>query len=957
MTTKRNKAFTLPELIIGLVIILLVMGGVVATLKSGLDVFFSSEANGKVTTGVRFTVASFKREILPMVNGASSIEILKDMSGVPATISGSGDYYIYRSTDCTVKCRSAAGDVSLNGSEYISSLDFTVPKASADKLENFMLSMDLEGQDPNYKTAYLSLDLAMALVGKPEKSNTSNASGSYYTGGVLHFSAFNFKNLNIRDASEGNKVLADSQSVAKGDALQVHYDISVPAGKKDATKILWYARTQLNTEVAADKDKSIGYYESTKYASVTYSDTTAKNYWWPLLVKSNDKYYLASELYKSIDVVTGNNFLEIPTSNDKFYVYTGQGGGTKDLTDMGDFEADGSLKSGSSGKAQPLSEYCFLRAWVVPSYSDSDGTNVRYPSGYAQWSTRVNIRETGVAGQKFFNDWMLAIQASNNGTSTTDQLANHWQNSTGETANAVINGSEVDITGPHGSNLIQFAKVISPDYLNDARRYDMAVNGGKSYTSPANYTIIIDAKAGVSTAGIGLLLNGYRNNGRTSGYVFYYDPGANGYPIRLQDTSNIVDGYAARGVREIESPQQADTLSSSNKNDNLLASNITDSSNQHGRRFYSSYYNPQYVPSALQNNIFNSWQESDSSTLQNNKGDDTNECKQMQARRRYMITVLEYYTSDEEKPRLLVRMRLLKNLADVIKETSKTEALLRAEDPFLDGPEFYYSEPAWYGVFVGQKPGYDSASKKYSFKAVRPGDTSAAVVRTIMDKDDSAQYYEQTPSYYAVQTPSTTLRYKNGYAVKGRIVKNSKDEIVKIFNGGVYKGTALDPRTELGGGNNSASVLGTLGPSRSRWMGIALWGGQVSNKSSIELYNMTLAPGFDESELRAIMETDAKVFGIDEIISQTQLANETYYSAASDSSAKWNGSLFGNSKASAGNGNMNMSNDYANRFTNASGTVQRCVMSLQHTGGANCGCPMCRVYQIYQDATKRIKFW
>ena len=190
-----------------------------------------------------------------------------------------------------------------------------------------------------------------------------------------------------------------------------------------------------------------------------------------------------------------------------------------------------------------------------------------------------------------------------------------------------------------------------------------------------------------------------------------------------------------------------------------------------------------------------------------------------------MITVLEYYTSDEEKPRLLVRMRLLKNLADVIKETGKTEALLRAEDPFLDGPEFYYSEPAWYGVFVGQKPGYDSASKKYSFKAVRPGDTSAAVVRTIMDKDDSAQYYEQTPSYYAVQTPSTTLRYKNGYAVKGRIVKNSKDEIVKIFNGGVYKGTALDPRTELGGGNNSASVLGTLGPSRSRWMGIALWGG------------------------------------------------------------------------------------------------------------------------------------
>ena len=953
--TIRRNAFTLPELIIAMVIILLVLGGVVATLKSGLDVFYSSEANGKVTTGVRFTVATFKREILPMVNGASSIEILKDMSGVPATINGSGDYYIYRSTDCTVKCRSAAGDVTLNGSEYISSLDFAVPKASADRLENYMLDMHVEGQAPDYKTAYVSLDVLMALVGKPEKATTSSVSGNYYTGGVLHFSAFNFTNLKIRDASEDYKVLADSQSVAKGDVMQVHYDIAVPAGKKDATKILWYARTELNTNVAADKDKSIGYHEAAKYASVSYSDTTAKDYWWPLLIKSNDKYYLAGELYKSIDVVTGNNFLEIPTSNDKFYVYTGQGGGAKDLTDMGDFDANGVLKDAS--KAQPMSEYCFLRAWVVPSYCDSDGTDTRYPSGYAQWSTRVNIRETGVAGQKFFNDWMLDVQAKNIGAETDDQKTNHWQNSTGETATASITTSKTVITGPGDSNLIQYAKVISPDYLNDARRYDMAVNNGKSYTSPANYTIIIDAQAGVSTAGIGLLLNGYRSNGRTSGYVFYYDPGANGYPIRLQNTSNIVDGYAARGVREIESPQQADTLSSSN-NDNLLASNITDSSNQHSRRFYSNYYNPQYVPAALQNNIFNNWVESSSSTLQSKKGDDTNERVQMQARRRYMITILEYYTTDEDRPRLLVRMRLLKNLADVISATGKTEAQLRAADPFLDGPEFYYSEPAWYGVFVGQKPSYASSTKKYTFKAMRPGASSANVVRTIMNNDDSSQFYDSTSSYYAVQTPSTsaastTTRYKDSYSVVGRILTSSRNTTSKTFNGGVYKGVALDTVNDLG----STSNLGPLGPNRSRWIGIALWGGQVSNQSSIELYNMTLAPGFDESELRSIMETNAKVFGIEEMIGSSQLANETYYSADSDTSAKWNNSLFGSSAKSAGEGNTSMSNEYKNRFTNASGTAQQCIMSLQHTGGDSCGCPMCRVYQIYQDATKRIKFW
>lgn len=948
MTTKRNKAFTLPELIIGLVIILLVMGGVVATLKSGLDVFFSSEANGKVTTGVRFTVASFKREILPMVNGASSIEILKDMSGVPATISGSGDYYIYRSTDCTVKCRSAAGDVSLNGSEYISSLDFTVPKASADKLENYLLDMHVEGQDPNYKTAYISLDVLMALVGKPEKAATSNAYGAVYTGGVLHFSAFSFSNLKIHDVSKGDNVLADNQSVAKGDVLRVSYNISVPAGKKDDTKILWYARTQLNTNVAADKDKSIGYHEATKYASVTYSDTTAKDYWWPLLIKSNDKYYLASELYKSIDVTPGNNLLEIPTSNDQFYVYTGTGAGTKDLTETGDFDADGSLKSGSSGKAHPLSEYCFLRAWVVPSYSDSDGTNVRYPSGYAQWSTRVNIRETGVAGQKFFNDWMLAIQANKNGTSTQDQIANHWQSGA---ASATINGSGVDISGPD-DNRIQYAKIISPDYLNDARRYDMAVNGGKSYTSPANYTIIIDAKAGDTTAGIGLLLNGYRNNDRTSGYVFYYDPAANGYPIRLQNPNGVVGGYNARGVKEIESPQQADSLSTKNGNDNLLASNITDSDHQHGRRFYSSYYNPQYVPAALRNNIFSNWQESASTVLQDNVGEKTIERTQMKERRRYMVTILEYYTSDEEKPRLLVRMRLLKNLADVIKETGETEADLRAVDPFLDGPEFYYSEPAWYGVFVGQEPAYDSSEQKYTFKAMRAGDTSATVARQMMVSDDANGFYDKTSSYYAVQTPANSMRYKNGYSITGRIIVNSQ-EVTKTFNGGVYKGIALDTVNDLSNPGN----LGALGPSRSRWVGIALWIGKTgSSSAAINLYNMTLAPGFDESELRSIMEKDAKVFGIDEIIPSTQLANETYYSAASDSSAKWNSTLFSGSK-SDGAGNTSKSNDYKDRFKNALDAYQQCVMSLQHTGKDDCTCPMCRVYNIYKKLTTRIEFW
>ncbi|MCD8162860.1 MAG: hypothetical protein LUE09_05325 [Synergistaceae bacterium] len=62
--------------------------------------------------------------------------------------------------------------------------------------------------------------------------------------------------------------------------------------------------------------------------------------------------------------------------------------------------------------------------------------------------------------------------------------------------------------------------------------------------------------------------------------------------------------------------------------------------------------------------------------------------------RRFIVTLLEYYIDDEEYQRLLVRVRMLKNISDVTKDTGKTEAELREEDPFLIGPNFYLSEPA-----------------------------------------------------------------------------------------------------------------------------------------------------------------------------------------------------------------------------------------------------------------------
>ena len=316
-----------------------------------------------------------------------------------------------------------------------------------------------------------------------------------------------------------------------------------------------------------------------------------------------------------------------------------------------------------------------------------------------------------------------------------------------------------------------------------------------------------------------------------------------------------------------------------------------------------------------------------------------------------MVTILEYHTGDKENPRLLVRMRLLKNLSEVMaKYPMMSERELRAEDPFLCGPRFYYSEPAWYGSFVGQKPKMvttgtgNKTTYQYIFKAKRYGADGADIERTVSTNENGYGYYNTGSNFYALQTPDingANSRYKEGFSYK---IKNQ----TKTFNGGVYKAQSLDPRKELGSYDKKDNNLGNLKPDRYRWIGLAIWGGQLGNRSSVEIYDMTIAPGFDAGELRSITENGAQVFGMDETNGSfpTGLAE---YSADRDTSVKWNHELFGIS--SDGNGNQSHGNAYAGRFKNAQNETQPCVMSLQHVSSdyTSCGCPMCEAYRKYNN--------
>jgi len=679
----------------------------------------------------------------------------------------------------------------------------------------------------------------------------------------------------------------------------------------------------------------------------------------------------------------------------------------------------------NTGKAQSFAKYCFLRAWVVPGYMDKTGetSSKVYPVGYEQWSDTIQIQPTTKAGNKFWSEWVTALDNAANDKYTSQ----HWKATSGNTTIGTTIDSdtgkyEATLTrkGDTSSNNAQIAKVLRPDHLQEARLYEKAAYG-KSYTTVTNYSYIVNAKVGTSTAGIALLLNAYRNasspNNRTLGYAFYYDPGANGYPIRLQSESGIVGGYQANGVNELESPLKTDI--------NYYADD--------GNYFYNNFYNPQYSLPTLQNNIYNGVPESSTSTLlSKKKGDYTDECKYMQGQCRFMVTVLEYYdaTAGDEYPRFLVRLKLLKSLDDVLgtTHTAAQEQTLRADDPFLIGPKFSASEPAWYGFFVGQKPklGYTAqpydqrqviASQtwidgyweyyinqhgkekkrwvdghyeytyktqyrydytwnyKYGVKRVDNINTSfdrAVVTWRSYDWIDStaevpepdvpnglSNTYQESPQYYSVQTPYNTNAEASRY---------SSDSTSGGGHGGVFKRALLSPRDSLGNTYNTASYLGSTKPNRSRWIGIGLWGGQLSGASEVTIYEFILAPGFDGGELKSILPSGATVYDMKSTcgnvttttgsVVSMDLGLSAAYTDADDGPGVWKTALFGSaSGTSDGTGNTKQGNEYKDRFTGADNVKQICVESLQHTGGTNCGCPMCKLYNAYKNCINKISWW
>ncbi len=578
------------------------------------------------------------------------------------------------------------------------------------------------------------------------------------------------------------------------------------------------------------------------------------------------------------------------------------------------------------------------------------------------------------------NFWIETLNAKVN-PETDPYSDQYWQPDDETTAKGKMDTEEgtyeVEVTMSSAaahklSQTALLAKAVKPEHLKDARRYDAASQaGGVSYTGITNYSYIVDATMKDNVGGLAVILNGYRdenNNEGVNGFMFAYDPGACGIKMFLMNPAGNVGTPSLSNFDYWGSEEQHRP---GNKSGNTYYTYWKSGDKNNGIYRIRTQHRLEALmnPGAL-NQKYSGISNTEASTGNNGNIKNFMYNGNGKTRRRFIVTLLEYYTDKKEYPRLLVRVRLLKNISDVKSETGKSEEQLREEDPFLIGPKFYLSEPAWYGGFVGQKPDLSVKNKvrTFSFRSLFYGGGSDGNSflfdrldkQTVYDLTENGMQqslctYDEEPLYYAVKNTSA------------KVANDSKNKLYSNF-GGVFKHAELNARKALesdqysykiDNGRKSPSTdrykLGSTKPNRMRWFGLSVWPDVWSNPVGLTVHNITLGPGFSKDELLAIVEIGAKLFGMDEACNKNFSLANCEYEAGRDGGSSWTrtifGSLNGQDETARGKSKYNV------RFTGADNKQQTCVMSLQHTKD-NDGCPICDAYNKYNsDPTKRISDW
>lgn len=888
MKNSGKKAFTLVELLVGMIMMLLVLGGVVATLRSGLDLFFKSEANGKVTNGVRFTVDTFDRVISPLLANATEVEILSDKSKIPSTLNEL-DHYVYLSGD-KVMHRTTTSDDALEGSEYIKSLSFAMTKTSKDVAQDWTVSVDIAGEVPTYTAAKVAVSMDKMLMNVQKKSGgTGTAVGDLYQGSVLHFVAqsevVDFKviidKINIIDG-DGN-ILTDKETDQyvninniKQNKIKISYDIrpSVDPHFKwvDKSTVKWYICG--SPAVAKNIDK---------ITTITPTDDNRTTKMW-LLVKKSDKSTLATTSNDSVP--TGAEYSVSCSSS----ANTGTSWGSKYGTIL-------CLISPKIGKAGTLGNDKTADDVFSPSVTLQNEHTTSGNSLWMRWGSILGSDATAKEG------FYLA----------PDATGQEYKNKT-YTTNGV---PYLTITGSKNGPIATVA-LMQVDLLDDIA--EKVSEDNVSYTTLTNYSVIVDANIGKGN-GWGLLINGtsksddkhpYLND---NGYVFQCDRAMDSLLFRVRSM-----GYEHGPSEADEGYEQYSKYIGAR----LYDGNISNDSYSSGYNLYMSGYARNYSdfvhygPGFLKTTTFDF-----NSKLLDYYGnaDARTSSYPWTSRQRVMLTVLEYYMNGtgigngKEYPRFIVRVKYLS-------DDSQVESTEYAKDEWHIGNKFFKSEPAWYGDFVG-----DAAVSKDNGKYATD---YSYTINNYQHKSAEALAFTHTAGYVW-----NSSRWKWDYIDEIGDEKESHYIInAHYLNSGYVSSAFTAQPMDIGmaiahSSFNSTKYRGNTqfqNPKRPRYLGLRIWQTDKDDTTNVQIYSVNYAPGFTKKELQAIMPEGAKMYETNET------GQDDYYTDAAirlqyktlHGNGNMNGKLFSNSK-SDGVGN---------------GTNLKGVMQIQHHS-SSCNCPMC----------------
>lgn len=497
---RRRPAMSLIELLITLLIMLLVTGTIIFAAMSAVDLFVKAEANGRLVSGVRFTLDSFSRRISPMLSVTRDIKILQytdtDEIPVPSSIPYNTHYLFLQ--DNSVVHRDASGDKVLEGSECINSINFSIPAASDDDPENYLLSFQVSAVNPSYPDAKLDLSIKKGLFNKPAKSGSGDSPG-IYTGNVLRFTAKDMLPLNC---------MINNLKLYKYGTTAVVHQVS-----KDTA--------DLNPDITVSYD----------LMPKTDPETGSK-----IIDRSVVEWYI------STGVSAGTNITDaLPTDSnrDKYYWQLVRGNG--EAIHSRDIDISGPFYVKSGGNYIEWGSYGVIRCRVTPRADTADGS--RSGTGEPVWSPYVLVvapKTGGSIGGELWTEWTDHLL---NGTAGN---GNFYEQVTPDKINISVsheNGERVLSINNSDNNLGSSISAAVRLDLMDAERLLMQIGSGNdeaSYTTITNYSLIVDAQV-IDSSGYGVLINGRgtTNNGafKDYGQILQYDKQKRCFPIRL-----IADG-------------------------------------------------------------------------------------------------------------------------------------------------------------------------------------------------------------------------------------------------------------------------------------------------------------------------------------------------------------------------------------------------------------------------------